>query len=63
MSVKFATAALLFAIALPGGSLQRGRSGPSRHPPAIGATVCILYDPERPKRNTAYPLPLVRLER
>jgi hypothetical protein len=52
-----------YAFALPGGSVQGGKSGPSRNPPAIGATLCILYDPDRPKRNAAYPLPLVRLDR
>jgi hypothetical protein len=44
-----------------GGAMQKGRGGPSRTPPAIGSTVCVLYDPDNPRRNAAYPMPLVRL--
>lgn len=41
------------------GSLAKGRSGPSRKPTAIGATFCVFYDPDNPRRNAPYPLPLV----
>jgi hypothetical protein len=43
------------------GARSQGKSGPSKNPPAIGSTVCVLYDPERPRRNAVYPLSLVRL--
>jgi hypothetical protein len=48
---------------VPGGSKAKGSCAPVRDPPPVGATVCILYDPDHPKRNAAYPLPLVRLAR
>jgi hypothetical protein len=41
------------------GSVAKGRRGPSRRPPAIGATFCVFYDPDSPRRNAPYPLPLV----
>jgi len=28
---------------------------------AIGSQVCVLYDPENPRRNAPYPLTLVKL--
>jgi len=43
------------------GVAVEGRSGPGRHPPEIGSTICVLYDPENPRRNAPYPLSLVRL--
>jgi hypothetical protein len=42
------------------GAIARGRGSPGRTPAAIGATICVLYDPENPRRNAPYPLPLVR---
>ena len=41
------------------GSVAKGRRGPSRRPPLIGATFCVIYDPDHPRRNAPYPLPLV----
>jgi hypothetical protein len=41
------------------GSMAKGRSGPNRKPFAIGATLCVFYDPDNPRRNAPYPLPLV----
>jgi hypothetical protein len=41
------------------GSQGKGRSGPSRKPLAVGATLCVFYDPDNPRRNAPYPLPLV----
>ena len=29
----------------------------------VGATISVVYDPERPKRNRPYPFPLVTLNR
>ena len=42
------------------GATAKGR-GQSRRPPAIGAPICVLYDPENPRRNAPYPLTLVKL--
>ena len=42
------------------GTTAKGR-GQSRRPPAIGSRICVLYDPENPRRNAPYPLCLVRL--
>lgn len=33
----------------------------SKHPPAVGTTMAILYDRDNPRRQHRYPLPLVRL--
>jgi hypothetical protein len=45
---------------LMNGATVKGRSQ-SRRPPAIGSPVCVLYDPENPRRNAPYPLCLVKL--
>jgi hypothetical protein len=42
------------------GAIAKGRSGPTRKPPAPGATICVLYEPENPRRNAPYPLSLVK---
>jgi hypothetical protein len=41
--------------------MVQGRANAST-PPAEGAPICVLYDPENPRRNAIYPLSLVRLE-
>jgi hypothetical protein len=43
------------------GALVKGKVNRSK-PPIEGTTVCVLYDPENPRRNAPYPLSLVRLE-
>ena len=47
----------------PDGAKISGRSGPVKTWPPLAATVCILYDPDNPRRNALYPLCLVRLAR
>src|SRR5262249_32409056 len=48
---------------LRNGAVQKGRSQASRrNVPGIGNRVCILYDPDNPRRNAVYPMCLVRLE-
>jgi hypothetical protein len=42
------------------GAVRQGRSGPSKKPPAVGSVICVLYNPDRPRRNAAYPLSLVK---
>lgn len=46
---------------LPGGATRRGRSE-SHKPPAPGALVPLLYDPERTGRRALYPLCMVRVK-
>ena len=49
-----------YEFVLLNGATAKGR-GQSRRPPAIGAPICVLYDPENPRRNAPYPLTLVKL--
>jgi hypothetical protein len=42
------------------GAVAKGRTV-SRHAIEIGAPVCIIYDPDNPRRSATYPLPFVRL--
>jgi len=42
------------------GALAKGETSPSKKPPDIGSTICVLYDPENARRNARYPLSLVR---
>lgn len=42
------------------GAVAQGRAGPVENPPEVGRTIPVLYDPEEPRRNAPYPLPLVR---
>ena len=51
-----------YEFTLLNGATAKGR-GQSRRPPAIGSPVCVLYDPENPRRNAPYPLRLVKLTR
>jgi hypothetical protein len=52
-----------FEFALLGGGMAKGRSGPVRKPlPAIGATVCVIYDRDNPSRNAVYPFDLVKVK-
>jgi hypothetical protein len=44
-----------------GGSTEKGRSGPRKHLPAVGATLCVIYDRDNPRRNAPYPLEMVKL--
>jgi hypothetical protein len=49
-----------YEFVLLSGAIAKGRSGPARKPPAVGSTICVLYDPENPRRNAPYPLSLVK---
>ncbi|MGA2268405.1 MAG: DUF3592 domain-containing protein [Bryobacteraceae bacterium] len=51
-----------YEFVLLNGATAKGR-GQSRRPPAIGSQICVLYDPENPRRNAPYPLSLVKLTR
>jgi hypothetical protein len=45
------------------GAVQKGRGSASSRKsfPGVGAVVCVLYDPDNPRRNALYPLQLVRM--
>jgi hypothetical protein len=53
--------ALVYEFATSTGERVKGRGGDMRNPPPVGSIVCILYDPERPARNSPYPMPLTRV--
>lgn len=52
---------VLYEFRLLNGTVVKGKANRSK-PPIEGTTVCVLYDPENPRRNAIYPLSLVRLE-
>lgn len=49
-----------YEFATLGGTTAAGKLGPTRKPVAVGSTLCVIYDPESPKNNAAYPLSIVR---
>ena len=46
---------------LPDGTTLKGRADMCKMPES-GKPLCVLYDPENPRRNALYPLPFVRLD-
>jgi hypothetical protein len=52
-----------FEFTLYGGRKVKGRGGPMHHPPAVGSALCVLYDPDDPRRATSYPTSQVALVR
>jgi hypothetical protein len=50
---------MTYEFPLLSGAVASGKSGTSAKPPAIGSVICVIYDPESPKRNKVYPLSLV----
>ncbi len=46
---------------LMSGAVASGRYDSRQSPPPDGATICVVYDPDRPNRSAGYPLTLVRL--
>lgn len=48
-----------YEFSLLSGALTNGKGGPSKHPPALDSTICVLYDPDDPRRAAPYPLSLV----
>ena len=45
------------------GAIAKGHGGPTKRFPAVGSTLCVLYDPDNPAKNAPYPLSLVRVAR
>jgi len=50
-----------YQFALPGGGVCKGRSNVHRRPLPEGTVICILYDPDNPRRSGVYPLCAVKL--
>ena len=42
------------------GAIWSGKSRAERKPPAVGSVICVLYDPDHPRRSLPYPVRLVR---
>ena len=51
---------IAYEFPLLSGAVASGRASTSSNPPAVGTVICVVYDPERPKRNRPYPFALVR---
>jgi hypothetical protein len=51
---------ITYEFRLLSGAPGKGRSSTSSKPPAIGSTICVVYDPDRPRRSQPYPFQFVR---
>ena len=45
------------------GGVLKGRGSPTRKPATVGSTICVVYDPDKPSRNTSYPTDLADVAR
>lgn len=54
---------LKYTFPLMSGATATGKSEAPKKPPAIGSVICVVYDPDRPRRNRRYPFPLVKTAR
>jgi hypothetical protein len=54
---------IVYEFPLLGGGVAKGRGGETRKPPAVGSTVTVIYDRDRPGRNAIYPMSMVRVVR
>ena len=52
-----------YTFQLLSGAIAKGRSDVSRKPPALGSVICVVYDPDRPRRSRRYPFPFVKTAR
>ena len=50
---------IAYDFSLLSGAQASGKASVSSKPPAIGTVICVVYDPERPKRSKPYPFQLV----
>jgi hypothetical protein len=51
---------ITYEFRLLSGAPGKGRSSTSSKPPAVGSTICVVYDPDRPRRSKPYPFGFVR---
>jgi hypothetical protein len=52
-----------YTFQLLSGALAKGKSDAPRKLPAPGSVVCIVYDPDRPRRSRRYPFQFVKTAR
>ena len=52
-----------YTFATLSGSVLPGKSGPMRNAPSVGSLQCVLYEPDRTRRNAMYPFQFVRTVR
>jgi hypothetical protein len=52
-----------YTFAVMSGAMARGKVERQKNPPAIGSTICVLYEPDRVQHNRVYPLELFRTAR
>jgi hypothetical protein len=45
------------------GGIGKGKGSPSRKPLAVGSTITVIYDRDNPRRNSPYPMEMVRIDR
>lgn len=50
-----------YQFALPGGGVCKGRANCYPHAMPAGSVICVLYDPDNPRRSAPYPLCAVKL--
>lgn len=55
--------ALKYEFALMEGGIGKGSGHPSRKPLAVGSVICVVYDRDNPRRNSPYPMEMVRVVR
>jgi hypothetical protein len=48
---------------LIGGGIGKGSGNRSRRPPEVGSAITVVYDRDNPKRNSPYPMEMVRIDR
>lgn len=54
---------LTYEFRVMSGATRKGRSSASgKNVPAVGSVVCVMYDPDNPRRNGLYPFSLVKLD-
>jgi hypothetical protein len=46
---------------LAGGGTCQGSYDAGSQQPVSGTAICVLYDPNRPRRNTKYPVSLTKI--
>jgi hypothetical protein len=51
---------LYYEFLLLSGSVAKGRGAPTGGLPAVGSSICVIYDPDNPRRSAPYPFPLVK---
>jgi hypothetical protein len=49
-----------YTFPLLSGAIATGKSEAPRKAPAVGSVICVVYDPDRPRRSQPYPFALVR---